>query len=134
MNSGEEEQFSYTHQEEVDEQNEEEDENEFVYEPTVSHEPEPEQHEPQQPSTRTSIAGRVELEKIYGAATSGDLDLLQRLFRSAIEEGDLDSFSLANEPSPRSGLTLLHSAANKGHLDIVRWCRSLDPIFVLHLT
>ncbi|KAJ7667874.1 ankyrin repeat-containing domain protein, partial [Mycena polygramma] len=64
----------------------------------------------------------AQLESIYAAASSGDLPLLQRLFRSAVESGNVEPFSLSNDASPRTGFTALHAAASRGYLDIVIWC------------
>ncbi|KAJ6509917.1 ankyrin repeat-containing domain protein, partial [Mycena vitilis] len=64
----------------------------------------------------------AQLESIYAAASSGDLPLLQRLFRSAVESAHVEPFSLSNDASPRTGFTALHAAASRGYLDIVIWC------------
>ncbi|GLB33681.1 putative protein present in Fab1, YOTB, Vac1, and EEA1 [Lyophyllum shimeji] len=74
----------------------------------------PRQHQPQLPSP-------AQLESLYAAATSGDLPLLKRLFRNALETGEVEPFSLANHASSRTGLTALHAAASRGYLDIVMW-------------
>ncbi len=64
----------------------------------------------------------AQLEALYAAASSGDLPLLKRLFATALESGDVGSFSLANVASSRTGFTTLHAAASRGYLDIVTWC------------
>lgn len=64
----------------------------------------------------------AQLESLYAAATSGDLPLLKRLFRNALDTSDVEPFSLANDASSRIGFTTLHAAASRGYLDIVTWC------------
>ncbi|CAG7848416.1 SubName: Full=Uncharacterized protein {ECO:0000313/EMBL:CCA71703.1} [Serendipita indica DSM 11827] len=63
------------------------------------------------------------LEEIYAAATAGDLHLLQTLFQTAVSSGSggTEAFALANDATTRTGLTPLHGAASRGHLDIVQW-------------
>ncbi|KAJ7068152.1 hypothetical protein C8F01DRAFT_1334775, partial [Mycena amicta] len=88
------------------------DENDFVY-PTDDNDtpaPPPLQH----PSP-------AQLESLYAAASSGDLPLLKRLFRNALDGGNVELFSLSNDASTRTGLTALHAAASRGYLDIVVW-------------
>lgn len=63
----------------------------------------------------------AQLESLYAAASSGDLTLLKRLFKSATETGDVQPFSLANDASSRTGFTALHAAASRGYHDIVTW-------------
>lgn len=63
----------------------------------------------------------AQLEALQAAASSGDLRLLQNLFRSALE-GDVEPFALANDASSRTGLTALHVAASRGYLEIVKFC------------
>ncbi|KAG5637455.1 hypothetical protein H0H81_004472 [Sphagnurus paluster] len=97
-----------------------EEDEEFVYPsaPTVNTEEEvdqvtlPPQHQPPSPA---------QLESLYAAATSGDLLLLKRLFRNALETGQVEPFNLANHASSRTGFTALHAAASRGYLDIVMW-------------
>lgn len=67
----------------------------------------------------------AQLESIYAAASSGDLQLLKKLFRTALDSGDVESFSLANDASTRTGFTALHAAASRGFYDIVAWCKLL---------
>jgi len=104
---------------------EESEEENFVY----SSAPQPSEpaEEPAQvalpPQPRPSPA---QLESLYAAASSGDLALLKKLFRNALESNDVQSFSLSNEASARTGLTALHAAAGRGYLDIVQWCKLLD--------
>lgn len=68
----------------------------------------------------------AQLESLYAAASSGDLTLLKRLFKSALETGDVQPFSLANDASSRTGFTALHAAASRGYLHIVKW-REFSP-------
>lgn len=67
----------------------------------------------------------AQLESLYAAASSGDLSLLQQLFRNALQTGEVEDFALANDASSRTGQTALHAAARKGYLDIVKWCKLL---------
>ncbi|KAF8222753.1 hypothetical protein L208DRAFT_1412956 [Tricholoma matsutake] len=67
----------------------------------------------------------AQLESLCAAASSGDLPLLKRLFRNALETGDVEPFGLANDASSRTGFTALHVAASRGYLDIVMWRRIL---------
>lgn len=101
-------------------------------EPTISPEPQREQSPEPAPAALTEPEpipappsplplSRVEHEKIYAAATSGDLDLLQRLIQAAVADERATVFALVNEPSPRTGLTLLHLSASRGHYDVVQW-------------
>lgn len=73
----------------------------------------------QQPVSTT--ASPAQLESLYAAACSGDLSLLRRLFRNALDTSDVEPFSLANGVSSRTGFTALHAAASRGYLDIVSW-------------
>ncbi|EMD40637.1 hypothetical protein CERSUDRAFT_43468 [Gelatoporia subvermispora B] len=61
------------------------------------------------------------LEALNAAAATGDLKCVQDAFRKAVENDNVDPFSLANDASPRSGLTALHTAARRGHINIVKW-------------
>ena len=71
----------------------------------------------------------AQLESLYAAASSGDLSLLKNLFRNALQTGDVEAFALANDASSRTGLTALHAAANRGFLDVVKWCK--PPKFII---
>ncbi len=96
---------------------EESDEEEFVY-PGGSTTGEPGSH------TSTPAVPRptpAQLESLYAAASSGDLRLLKKLFKTALESASVEPFSLANAASTRTGLTALHAAASRGFLDIVTW-------------
>ncbi|KAF7433187.1 hypothetical protein PC9H_005136 [Pleurotus ostreatus] len=72
-------------------------------------------------SNTQSEPSPAQLEALYASASSGDLPLLQRLFQSALETGDVQPFNLANHASTRTGSTALHAAASRGYLDIVQW-------------
>ena len=63
----------------------------------------------------------AQLESLQAAASSGDLTLLKKLFRTALQTGNVEPFALANDASPRTGLTALHAASSRGYLDIVKW-------------
>ncbi|KAF5387715.1 hypothetical protein D9615_000274 [Tricholomella constricta] len=95
-----------------------EDDEEFVYPGATPSDAEEEAQEvPRQPQPPSP----AQLESLYAAATSGDLPLLKRLFRNALENGEVEPFSLANHASSRTGFTALHAAASRGFLDIVMW-------------
>ncbi len=73
-------------------------------------------------------ASPAQLEALYAAASSGDLPLLQRIINNALQTGNVESFSLVNGASSRTGSTALHAAASRGYIDIVKWCKaSLSP-------
>ncbi|RPD67038.1 hypothetical protein L227DRAFT_12080 [Lentinus tigrinus ALCF2SS1-6] len=122
------------------------DEEEFVYpgfSDTHSPAPEPEQESITQPTPRRagtptpeplvqaqppqSLApskahpSPAQLEALHAAAASGDLRRVQTEFRKAVRADDVEPFELANDASPRTGLTALHAAASRGWLDIVKW-------------
>lgn len=63
-----------------------------------------------------------QLEELHTASASGDLKRVQSVFKRAVEVGEVESFALANDASPRTGLTALHAAASRGYLSIVKWC------------
>lgn len=71
----------------------------------------------------------AQLESLQAAASTGDLNLLQRLFRTALRTGEVEPFALANDASPRTGLTALHAASSRGYLNIVKWraCHFSSP-------
>lgn len=70
---------------------------------------------------------QAELEALYAAASSNNLRLLQKLFRSACQNEDVEEFALANDAAVRTGLTALHAAASRGHLEIVQWRKLIPP-------
>ncbi|KAG2013500.1 ankyrin repeat domain-containing protein 50 [Coprinopsis cinerea AmutBmut pab1-1] len=96
---------------------EEDDEDVFVYPGNTTSEPE----EVPAPRPQTSHPSPAQLESLCAAASSGDLPQLKRLFKTATETNNIQPFSLANDASTRTGFTVLHSAASRGHLDIVVW-------------
>ncbi|KZP12103.1 hypothetical protein FIBSPDRAFT_870598 [Athelia psychrophila] len=101
---------------------EESDEEEFVY-PGTAAPAEVESEDPVSvPATPAqSHPSPAQLESLYAAASSGDLLQLQKLFRTALQTGNVENFALANDASSRTGLTALHAAASRGYLDIVKW-------------
>ncbi|PPQ99071.1 hypothetical protein CVT24_003631 [Panaeolus cyanescens] len=96
----------------------EEEDDQFVY-PGSENSPQTEQLEV--PASRQVHASPAQLESLYAAASTGDLTLLKKLFKTALENGDVEPFSLANDASSRTGFTALHAAASRGYLDITRW-------------
>ena len=105
------------------------DEEEFVYPGvTVTSEVRTGPTLPQQEAPLQRHPSPAQLESLYAAASSGDLSLLKRLFRNALDTGDVEAFALANDASSRTGLTALHAAASRGFLDVVRWCKPLSFI------
>ncbi|KAI6035265.1 hypothetical protein F5J12DRAFT_18697 [Pisolithus orientalis] len=76
---------------------------------------------PVQPIQNQSHPSPAQLEALCAAASSGDLALLEKLFSTVLQSGELEPFALANDASSRTGYTALHSAASRGFLDIVRW-------------
>ncbi|KAF5370028.1 hypothetical protein D9758_001168 [Tetrapyrgos nigripes] len=98
-----------------------EEEEEFVY-PGSSSQPSEDTDEPAPvPTPAQPRPSPAQLESLYAAVSSGDLALLKKLFRNALESNHVESFSLSNEASARTGLTALHAAASRGYLDIVQW-------------
>ncbi|KAI0650621.1 hypothetical protein C8Q79DRAFT_396170 [Trametes meyenii] len=75
----------------------------------------------QSPVPSKSHPSPAQLEALHAAAASGDLRRVQTEFRQAVRTGDVDPFELANDASPRTGLTALHAAASRGYLDVVKW-------------
>lgn len=63
----------------------------------------------------------AQLEALSAAASSGDLSLLKKLFQTASQGSQVEAFALSNDASPRTGFTVLHAAASRGYLDIVKW-------------
>ena len=111
------------HGDEVEQAEEDDEDEPFVY-PGATEESSP--VEDTQPSViQPSLIEHdpVQLEQIYSAAVSGDLPLLQDLFQSAVSSssGNTEAFTLANDASSRTGLTPLHGAASRGHLEVVKW-------------
>jgi hypothetical protein len=86
---------------------------------------------PNSPSPTQAQASPAQLEAIYAAASSGDLPLLQRIIQNALHTGNVESFSLVNGASSRTGSTALHAAAGRGYLGIVKWCKAGDTLVPL---
>jgi hypothetical protein len=63
----------------------------------------------------------AQLEALFAASSSGDLQQLKNVFRNAQETSSVEPFALANDASSRTGLTALHAAASRGYLDVVTW-------------
>lgn len=76
------------------------------------------------PGSRQVHASPPQLESLYAAASSGDLPLLKTLFRKALENSEIEPFSLSNDASPRTGLTALHAASSRGYYDMTVWRES----------
>ncbi|KAJ4467545.1 hypothetical protein J3R30DRAFT_1942234 [Lentinula aciculospora] len=79
-------------------------------------------------SSRASNPTSAQLESSYAAASSGDLALLQKIFATAYQTNGVETFSLANNASTRTGLTVLHAAASRGYEELVRWCECLFTV------
>ncbi|KDQ64736.1 hypothetical protein JAAARDRAFT_236745 [Jaapia argillacea MUCL 33604] len=76
---------------------------------------------PAPPALAARIASPAQLEALCAAASSGNLTLVQNLFHHAKQNERIEAFELANDASARTGLTALHGAASRGHLEVVRW-------------
>lgn len=87
--------------------------------------------DPATSSPAQAQASPAQLEALYAAASSGDLRLLQRIVQNALQTGNVESFSLVNGASSRTGSTALHAAAGRGYLDIVKWRK--DSYFYMSL-
>ncbi|KAK7049631.1 hypothetical protein VNI00_005662 [Paramarasmius palmivorus] len=113
--------FSYPGVDDTHVDNDSEDE-EFVYPGAPNDDKVAQEEEAPLPAPPPQLhPSPAQLESLYAAASSGDLPLLKKLFRNALDAGDVEPFSLANDASTRTGYTALHAAANKGHLDIIKW-------------
>ncbi|KZV69854.1 ankyrin [Peniophora sp. CONT] len=64
---------------------------------------------------------RAQLESLYAGASSGDLEGFQKLVSDVAKASECEPFALVNDATSRTGLTPLHAAASRGHLDIVKW-------------
>jgi ankyrin repeat protein len=111
---------------------EDSEEDEFVY-PGVTSAAQAEAATPSHSTLLQRHPSPAQLESLYAAASSGDLSLLKKLFRNALQTGDVEAFALANDASSRTGLTALHAAANRGFLDVVKWCKPPNSIAVRYL-
>lgn len=75
-------------------------------------------------SPRQVLHSPGQLESLYDAASSGDLPRLKREFKNVLESTGVEPFYLANDASSsRTGFTLLHVAASRGHYDMTVWCK-----------
>lgn len=74
-------------------------------------------------ATRVQRPSPAQLESLYAAASSGDLPLMKNIFGTALQNGQVQSFALANEASTRTGLTAFHVASSRGYLEVVKWRR-----------
>ncbi|THH12226.1 hypothetical protein EW145_g143 [Phellinidium pouzarii] len=74
-------------------------------------------HEQQQQSHPTA----AQLEALYTAGLSGNLTHLKNLVNEATSSGKFEAFALANDASPRTGLTVVHAAASRGHMNALKW-------------
>lgn len=63
----------------------------------------------------------AQLEALYAAALSGDINTLRNLISSATTSGEMEAFALVNDASPRTGLTVVHAAASRGQLEALKW-------------
>lgn len=64
----------------------------------------------------------AQLEALYAAGLDGNLPLLKSLVGEATSSGELEAFALVNDASPRTGLTVVHAAASRGHVKALKWC------------
>ncbi|KAH8118604.1 hypothetical protein DFH11DRAFT_1503082 [Phellopilus nigrolimitatus] len=72
------------------------------------------EYQPQAPSSD-------QLETLYNVSLSGDLVQLKKLVSNATSYGGLEAFALVNDASPRTGLTVVHAAASRGHVNALKW-------------
>ncbi|KAI5119908.1 hypothetical protein M0805_003712 [Coniferiporia weirii] len=75
------------------------------------------QSQPQPPVHATA----AQLEALYAAGLSGDLGLLKKLVDDATSTGEFEAFTLVNDASPRTGLTVVHAAASRGRMNALKW-------------
>lgn len=78
---------------------------------------------PEEPPVRSRAPEptRAQLESLYAGASAGDLDGFQKLVNDVAKASECEPFALVNDATSRTGLTPLHAAASRGHLDIVKW-------------
>lgn len=123
-NEDEDEEFTYRDSSIDQRQPEEEEDFRYPVSPILENQPyfdPPSQPiEQKTPPPQPSLA---QLEAIFTAASTGDLPTLQKLFETALSQGDTQAFSLANDATSRTGLTALHAAASRGHAATVQWCK-----------
>ena len=70
-------------------------------------------------------ATAAQLEALYSAGLSGDVSKVKALLEAATSSGDFETFALVNDASPRTGLTVVHAAASRGHVALLKWCMLL---------
>lgn len=70
-------------------------------------------------------ATAAQLEALYSAGLSGDVSKVRALLEAATSSGDFETFALVNDASPRTGLTVVHAAASRGHVNLLKWCMLL---------
>lgn len=68
-------------------------------------------------------APTAQLDALYTAGLNGNLSVLKKLVAEATSSSQIESFAFVNDASPRTGLTVLHAAASRGHLEAVKWCK-----------
>ena len=76
---------------------------------------------PAQPPIRVTPA---QLESLYTAGLGGNLTRLKQTIEEVTSSGEIGTFELVNDASPRTGLTVVHAAASRGHLDALKYCTS----------
>ena len=67
-------------------------------------------------------ASMAQLEALYAAGLNGSLSTLRSIVEDATSSGELEPFTLVNDASPRTGLTVVHAVASRGHIKALRWC------------
>lgn len=98
---------------------------EIISEPGHSTPPPPEPEPQSQLETPLPAAVPVspaQLEAMYAASLDGNISLLKSLVGEATSSGELEAFALVNDASPRTGLTVVHAAASRGHVKTLKWC------------
>lgn len=73
------------------------------------------------PEPRVVRPTPAQLEALYAAALSGDMIMLKKLVSNSTSSGEIEAFALVNDASPRTGLTVVHATASRGHLGALRW-------------
>lgn len=69
----------------------------------------------------------AQLETLYSAGLSGNLGTLRQIVSNVTASGEIEAFALVNDASPRTGLTVVHACASRGHLGALRWCTLAMP-------
>ena len=72
------------------------------------------------PSQRVTQITPAQLEALYAAGLDGNMTILKELVDGAVAR-DLEPFTFVNSASPRTGLTVVHAAASRGRLGVLRW-------------